>query len=160
MFLVAVIVFLVIPIVEITAMVLVADAIGVGPMLASLVAISLIGAWLVKREGIAVMGRFRRSTANGEIPTTELLEGFLLFCAGVLCVVPGFVTDLIGLSLLVPVVRSMARGRLTRRFGFLSSMPGGRSFRRRQVVDVEWIGDVTPSESSPEAPIAIEPRHD
>jgi len=159
-FLVAVIVFLVIPIVEITAMVLVADAIGVWPMLASLVVISLVGAWLVKREGISVMARFRRTTANGEIPTTELLDGFLLFCAGVLCVVPGFVTDVIGLLLLVPVVRSMTRGRLSRRFGFLTSMSSGRSFRRREVVDVEWIGDVTPASSSPDAPIEIEPRRD
>lgn len=162
MFLVAVIIFLIIPIIEITAMVIVADAIGVWAMLASLILVSLLGAWLVKREGVGVVRRFRETTARGEVPTTEVLDGALIFAAGVLCVVPGFVTDAIGLLLLLPVVRAFGRRRITKRFRILGAVSGVRSFRRRSAIDVEWIGDVTPRDprSATSAPIELGPGRD
>src|SRR6478736_3289570 len=94
--------FVVAPIVELYVLVLVAGAIGWLPALASLLVVSFLGVWLVKREGLAVLRRMQESLNRGEVPTTEMVDGGLLVVAGAMCVVPGFVTDALGLLLLVP----------------------------------------------------------
>lgn len=142
---VLVIVFVVVPLIELAVIITVASAIGLVPTILALVLVSVLGAWLVKREGVGVMRRMQAALDRGEVPTREVLDGVLLMAAGVLCVVPGFVTDALGLLLLTPPVRSFVRSRIMRRLGRTGSMPGfGRTSARAAVVDVEWVGDVTP----------------
>lgn len=133
-------IFLVVPIAEITVMVLVADAFGVWPMLISLIAVSFFGGWLVKREGSAAVRRLRETVARGDIPAGEVLDTFLIFCAGVLCVVPGFITDAIGLLLLLPFLRKPVGKRIMNRSRILNVV----NRRQSRVINVEYIGDVTP----------------
>ena len=71
-----------------------------------MLAISLCGAWLVKRQGVGTLARMRAELDDGRIPTGPMTDGGLLAAAGFLLLVPGFVTDVFGLALLVPPVRA------------------------------------------------------
>lgn len=151
-------VFVVLPLIELGVVITVADWIGVLPTIAALIALSAFGVWLVRHEGLGVVRRTRAAIARGETPGSQVLDGALIAFAGVLCVVPGFVTGVCGLVLLVPPVRRLVGRRLVRRWDRLSSSVGFT--RRRQVVEVEWVGDVTPSRSAPSRPIELGPVDD
>ena len=104
------------PIAEIAVFLQVVSWIGVLNTLALMLAISLCGAWLVKRQGIGTLARMRAELDDGRIPTGPMTDGGLLAVAGFLLLVPGFVTDVFGLALLVPPVRGGVRRWLGRRF--------------------------------------------
>ena len=108
--------FLVVPIIELYLFVQVADAIGFGSTLFWIVAVSIIGAWLVKREGMGALRRANQRVAQGEVPTDELVNGILILFAGALMLTPGFLTDATGLLLLFPPTRALVRGSLKGRF--------------------------------------------
>jgi UPF0716 protein FxsA len=104
------------PLVEIAVFLQVVQWIGVLDTLAVMLAISLVGAWLVKRQGVGTLARMRRELDDGRIPTGPMTDGGLLALAGLLLFVPGFVTDAFGLLLLLPPVRALVRTWLGRRF--------------------------------------------
>jgi UPF0716 protein FxsA len=104
------------PVVEIAVFLQVVSWIGVLNTLALMLAISLCGAWLVKRQGIGTLARMRAELDDGRIPTGPMTDGGLLAAAGFLLLVPGFVTDFFGLALLLPPVRGGVRRWLGRRF--------------------------------------------
>jgi UPF0716 protein FxsA len=106
----------VVPIAEIAVMVKVADWIGVGQMIALLLSISIVGAWIVKRQGTGTLRRIRAELDAGRVPGAHLVDGGLLLVAGFLLLVPGFITSFFGLLLLLPPVRAFVRRRLGRRF--------------------------------------------
>jgi UPF0716 protein FxsA len=91
------------------------DAIGAGATIALLVASSLLGTWLLKHEGRAVWRRFAASVGEGRVPSRELVDGVLVIFGGALLIMPGFVTDAIGLVLLLPPTRPVGR-RLVQRW--------------------------------------------
>ena len=107
--------FLVVPIVELAVIIQVGQAIGVIDTLALLVVISLAGAWLVRREGMGVVRRIQHQMVAGQVPGTELVDGLLILLGGALLLTPGFVTDAVGLSLLLPPVRAAVRAVVARR---------------------------------------------
>ncbi|CAM8657303.1 FxsA Protein affecting phage T7 exclusion by the F plasmid [Acidimicrobiia bacterium] len=153
-------VFVIGPLIELYALVTVAGWIGWLPALALLGAMSLFGAWLVKREGLGVMRRMQETTGRGEVPANQVVDGGLLLLAGCLCIVPGFVTGTVGLLLLVPPIRVVVRNRLVPRWTGAMRVPGFSRFTRASVVDVEYIGDVTPKRTEPSAPIELGPAND
>lgn len=93
---------------------------------------ALLGAWLVRHEGVRCLRDIRKRLGRGELPTRSLLDGILILAAGVLLISPGVVTDLAGLSLLLPPVRRLVRFGLIHRFS-RRVLFGGAS-RRREVV--------------------------
>jgi UPF0716 protein FxsA len=109
-------IFVVVPLVEIAVLIQVGQWLGVLDTIGLLLLISLIGVWLVKRQGGGTLRRIREDLEYGRMPTDSLIDGGLLMTAGVLLLVPGFVTDFFGLLLLVPPVRAGARGLVRRRF--------------------------------------------
>ena len=122
------------PIVEIAVFLQVVAWIGVLDTLALMVAISLCGAWVVKRQGIGTLARMRAELDDGRIPTGPMTDGGLLALAGFLLLIPGFVTDVFGLALLVPPVRRGVRRGLGHRF----SVRAARARRvRTDYLDVE-----------------------
>jgi UPF0716 protein FxsA len=153
-------IFVIGPLLELYVLVSVAGWIGWFPALALLAAMSLFGAWLVKREGLGVMRRMQESAGRGEVPANQVVDGGLLLLAGCLCIVPGFVTGIVGLLLLVPPVRIFVRNRLVPRWTGALRVPGFSRFTRASVVNVEYIGDVTPKRTEPSAPIELGPAHD
>jgi UPF0716 protein FxsA len=150
--------FVVVPLVELYVLVAVAGAIGVFPALAILLGVSFLGVWLVKREGIGVLRRMQETLARGEMPANEMIDGGLLVVAGAMCLVPGFVTDAFGLLLILPPVRAFVRTRLIHRWTNGRGLAGtGGSFMQARVVDVEYIGDVTPRHGPSDPPIELGP---
>jgi UPF0716 protein FxsA len=101
--------FLVVPVLELYVIVEVAGSLGVVPTLALLIAVSLFGTWLVRREGLGVLRRSRQAVDRGDLPADELLNGLLILIAGILLLTPGFLTDAVGLLLLLPPTRALVR---------------------------------------------------
>lgn len=108
--------FLVVPLVELYVIIQVGQAIGALNTVGILLLDSLIGAWLMKREGLAVVRRLQTKIDHGEVPGSELVDAFLILFGGALMLTPGFVTDIIGMALLLPPVRIVVRRVLARRF--------------------------------------------
>ncbi|MEZ5262543.1 MAG: FxsA family protein [Acidimicrobiales bacterium] len=108
--------FLVVPIAELYVIVQVAQGFGILPTIALVVIVSAVGAWLCKREGLGLLRRVQREVDAGRVPTSALVDGFLVLFAGALLLTPGFLTDLLGLALLLPPVRAVVRAVLVRRF--------------------------------------------
>ena len=102
--------FLVVPFLELFVILKVGSLLGVVPTIVLLIVVSIVGAWLAKREGLGVVRRIQRSVQRGEMPTNELVDGALIVIAGALLVTPGFLTDVLGISLLLPPFRLAIRG--------------------------------------------------
>ena len=98
--------FIVVPLVELWVIGLVADALTLGPTLVLLLLDSVVGAVLVRREGSRAWQRFRQALAEGRVPDNEIIQGALLLFGGALLLTPGFVTDVVGLALVLPITRS------------------------------------------------------
>ena len=97
--------FIVVPVVELYVILQVGSLIGVLPTVALLVAVSLLGSWLIRREGMRAWRAFRSTLAHGRVPTNEVVDGALVLFGGALLLTPGFVTDLLGLALVFPPTR-------------------------------------------------------
>lgn len=133
-----VILFIVVPVAELWLILQVGSMIGVAPTIALLLLDSLIGAWLVKSQGSVVWSRFRKTVDAGRIPANEAVDGFLVILGGTLLLVPGFLSDVVGLVFVLPPTRKLLRGRairfVTRRTratfmgGFVADDTGMRDF--------------------------------
>ena len=104
-----------VPLVEISVFIEVGGQIGPLQTIGLTVLTAVVGLYLVRLEGLAVMVRMRQLMALGEAPILEMFHGFFLFFAGVLLLIPGFVSDVIGGLLLIPMIRNLlARPAVTR----------------------------------------------
>ena len=127
-----VVLFIVVPIVELYVIIQVGQAIGVVPTLALLVADALLGSLLLRQQGRGAWRRFNAALNERRFPGREVADGLMIAVGGTLLLTPGFVTDIFGLALLIPPSRAVLRGLLrrvaARRFvvvGAASRMPGG-----------------------------------
>lgn len=100
-------IFIVIPIIELTVILQVSGAIGVLWTVLLILMTAMIGVTLLRQQGLATLMRAGQKMQQGQLPAQELAEGFLLALAGALLLTPGFVTDALGFSLLVPSVRKV-----------------------------------------------------
>ena len=116
MFVVLLLLLLGIPTAEIFFIIRVARDLGIPETIGLLVAVSIVGAWLVRRSGLGVMRQIQERLARGEIPGKELVDGLLILVGGLLMLTPGFLTDAVGLLLLVPPTRLALRALLVRRY--------------------------------------------
>jgi UPF0716 protein FxsA len=144
--------FIVVPLAELWAILAVGREIGVGPTILVLLADSVIGALLLRAQGRGAWRRFVAALEAGRLPNREIADGLLIMLGGAFLLTPGFLTDLVGLALLVPPTRALLRRALERgvarrltapaddpeRGGFTwragSSRPGARA---RRPFDVE-----------------------
>jgi UPF0716 protein FxsA len=115
--------FIGVPILEIAVFIQAGDLFGLWPTLGVVILTAIVGATLLRAQGLATLERARYSLDRGEIPVEEVFTGLCLLVAGALLLTPGFVTDSLGLLLFVPPVRHvighlvltrLARGRGTR----------------------------------------------
>jgi UPF0716 protein FxsA len=111
-----VILFVGVPFAELYVLIQVGHAIGVLDTLALLILVSVVGAWLAKREGLSVLRRMQAALDAGRVPGVELIDGFLILMAAALMLTPGFLTDIVAILLLLPPVRAAVRHTLRRRF--------------------------------------------
>ncbi len=115
MLVVLVVLLIGVPILELYVIVRVAVGIGTLETIGLLILVSVVGAWLVRREGLGVLARTRQRLARGQVPGNELVDGLLILVAGSLMLTPGFLTDALGLVLLVPPTRIAVRSVLVRK---------------------------------------------
>jgi UPF0716 protein FxsA len=110
----------------------VGNAIGLVPTLAILILAGFLGAALVRRQGRTAWERFNLALTNGRIPAGETFDGAMIVFGGALLLAPGFITDVVGLALLIPPTRAVFKAvvaRLARRriaFGWAIPSPGTR----------------------------------
>lgn len=97
--------FIIVPIIEITVLMQVGALIGPWPTVAIVIVSAWLGAKYVRQQGLATLQSVQTKMSQGEMPSGEIVTGLMLLVAGVLLVTPGFVTDIFGLSLLVPKIR-------------------------------------------------------
>lgn len=107
--------FLVIPIAEIYLLIEIGQVIGAPWTIVGVVSTALIGAWLVRLQGVLTLHRAVKNITSGELPAMELIEGLFLLIAGALLITPGFVTDTIGFLCLTTPIRRMFAGALLSR---------------------------------------------
>jgi UPF0716 protein FxsA len=106
-------VFLVVPLVELFVLIQVGEVIGAWPTIGLLVLSAVVGGWLVRREGRRAWQALTTALQSGRMPARELADAGLVLVGGVLMVAPGFVTDVVGILLVLPVTRPLARAALT-----------------------------------------------
>src|SRR5215204_340510 len=122
-----IVIFLVVPIAELYVILKVGDAIGAVPTIALLAADSVLGSMLLRAQGRSVWRRFNETMAAGRVPHRELIDGVLVIFGGAFLITPGFLTDIVGLCLLLPPTRAVIRRFLVRRLGRRVVVGGGRS---------------------------------
>jgi UPF0716 protein FxsA len=109
--------FIVVPLAELYVILKVGDAIGALWTILLLAADSVLGSLLLRAQGRSVWGRFNETMAAGRVPHRELIDGVLIIFGGAFLITPGFLTDIVGLLLLLPPTRSVVRRMLARRLG-------------------------------------------
>lgn len=125
------------PVAEVFVAIQVADAIGVLATLLLLVASLPIGIWALRSRGRAAWRRLGDAVALGRPPGRPVLDGALVLLGGLLMVVPGFITDAIGLFLLLPPTRALMRGALVRNLRSRLVLSATRFTRRARPYDVD-----------------------
>lgn len=140
--------FVVVPIIEIYVLIQVGQVIGPWWTILLLILDSAVGSWLIKREGGRAFRALRTALESGRMPADELADGALILVGGTLMLSPGFVLDILGVFLIVPLTRPLFRrvlaGLVTRRLTRVviadTTRPGGGSggpIIRGEVIDEE-----------------------
>ncbi len=124
--------FILLPIAELYVIIQVGGAIGVLPTLGLLLLDGFVGAALTRSQGRTAWVRFNRALSEGRVPARETFDGAMIIFGGALLLTPGFITDVVGLALLIPPSRALVRAlvaRLARRrisFGWTVASPPPR----------------------------------
>lgn len=101
-------IFVIVPLIEIYVLIQVGSQIGASTTIILVVSTALLGASLVRLQGLSALTRIHTALAQGETPAVPLLEGAMLLVAGALLLTPGFFTDALGFLVLVPRLREQA----------------------------------------------------
>ena len=112
-----ILVFLVLPVAELYVILKVGDSIGILWTLFLLAADSVLGALLLRAQGRTVWGRFNAALSEGRIPHREVMDGVLVIFGGAFLITPGFITDILGVLLLLPPTRAVVRRLIVQRLG-------------------------------------------
>jgi UPF0716 protein FxsA len=99
-------VFLLVPLVEIAFFVLIGQAVGLLPTLAGVLVTALIGALVLRVQGLSLLAEIRATMGQGQLPARALAEAMMVGVAGLLLLLPGYFSDLLGILLLIPPLRA------------------------------------------------------
>jgi UPF0716 protein FxsA len=135
------------PVIEIAVFIYVGQAIGVWKVIALVILSAILGALLLRYQSISVLRKINRDIRQGKAPEAGLVDGVLIVVGAILLIVPGFVTDAIGLVLMIPFVRSGIRHFVRSRIKVTSFRTGGRRGRgpRRGAGD-DGVVDLSPED--------------
>lgn len=151
-----VVLLLIVPLVELWVIVSVANSVGVPETILLLITISAVGAWLLKQQGTQTWHRLQLSLQRGAMPAEEVTDGALILFGGALLLTPGFLTDLVGLLLLLPPSRAVVKRAFRKVFALWLGKKTGLDPRRRpsdaRVVKVERVAGRPPTENPPVHP--------
>ncbi|MEM0908221.1 MAG: FxsA family protein, partial [Pseudomonadota bacterium] len=113
--------FLGFPIAEIAVFIMVGSAIGVLPTIALIILSAVLGLTLLRNRGLSALSRVRADLENDRVPADALAEAMSVAIAGILLIIPGFITDTIGLLLLLPGVRRGLGRKMSRSTTFVDA---------------------------------------
>ncbi|MFP4243935.1 MAG: FxsA family protein [Ectothiorhodospira sp.] len=170
------ILFFTIPLVEIYILIRVGGIIGVWPTVGLVVLTAVLGAYLLRRQGLATLTRMQRNLDQGELPAKELMEGVFLVIGGALLLTPGFFTDAFGFACLIPATRQVMARWLMRRGVFVARTQMHQAYTRRRpgagpgpgqgpgtpgghTIEGEWEREPEAGESGGEPPRREDPDH-
>lgn len=106
--------FIALPIVEIVVLIKIGAAIGALNTIGLMILSAIVGTALVRAQGLTTLMQARDSLARDIFPAKAMFDGLCLLIAGVLFIIPGFVSDAIGLALVLPPVRTLLRALIWR----------------------------------------------
>jgi UPF0716 protein FxsA len=133
--------FLLMPLLEIAGFVVVGSQVGVLGTIGLVVASAILGSVLLRVQGFGALRRAQVEAATGGTPDREIVHGAMILVAGILLIIPGFITDLVGLLLFLPPVRDLAWRALRARLVVVSSRDGFAASSRRsrdpRVIDLD-----------------------
>ncbi|MFP4472757.1 MAG: FxsA family protein [Candidatus Omnitrophota bacterium] len=104
-----VILFTVLPAVELALLIHVGTYIGAANTILLIIATGVAGAYLARLQGFLVVQRIQSSLNKGALPTDDMLDGLMIFAGGIVLLTPGFITDALGFLLLIPLTRSLIK---------------------------------------------------
>lgn len=104
-----IILFITLPIIELAVLLKVGSLIGIFPTVSLVIVTGVMGVWLIRQQGIAIMLEMRDLTTKGVFPADQIIEGVFIIIAGALLITPGFITDIFGFSILIPDIRFLYR---------------------------------------------------
>ncbi|MFZ1412745.1 MAG: FxsA family protein [Micropruina sp.] len=153
--------FIAVPILEVWLLTVVGTQIGLLPTVGILIAEAALGAWLMRREGAKAWKALQDSFNSGKMPAGELADAALVLVGGVLLMLPGFFTDVIGLLFLLPFTRPLARALI----GFVIARQVAKSgvdlsamrvrMDRSTVIEGETVPDPSPNSPKPSDPNTV-----
>lgn len=109
MFFYLILLFTILPALELAILIKVGSIFGVTWTILLIILTGVLGVSLAKIQGLTVLNKINSSLENGIMPTEEMLDGLLVFVGGILLLTPGFITDILGLLLLIPWSRSLTK---------------------------------------------------
>lgn len=139
------IIFVLIPLAEIMVFIKVSQYIGLGTALLMALCTAILGGYLVRQQGIAMLFSAKSTLDNGKLPSQEIFEGLCIVAAGALLITPGFISDTLGFLLLIPVLRTKLLEKLIASNKFtvsgFSQFDEAGTYKRPQdpnVIDVDY----------------------
>jgi len=109
MFIRLLIIFIIVPIIELYVLIEAGRQIGLGATIAMILLTGIAGAYLARSQGFNIINRIQNELNRGTLPTEELFDGAMILAGGLLLLTPGFCTDLFGFFLLTPATRSVMK---------------------------------------------------
>jgi UPF0716 protein FxsA len=116
------------PLAEIAGFVVVGRAIGLWWTLALVIGTGLLGAFLLRQQGLHLLRKLSQESQQGHLPASAVVNGAMIVVAGILLLLPGFLTDIVGLALFIPFVRQFLWSLVGRRV-IVVNRPGGAGGR-------------------------------
>ena len=107
--------FTVLPMVELVLLITVGREIGIANTMAIVVITGILGALLARSQGLSTLGRIQSSLRSGIMPANEIINGFMILAGGLLLITPGLITDAIGFLTLIPQTRSVIKSVLVKK---------------------------------------------
>ena len=104
-----VILFVVVPIIELALLIEIGQHIGVWPTLTIVILTGIAGAWLARLQGFMVLRTLQAELSQGILPAESILDGFLVLAGALLLLTPGILTDALGFALLIPLSRNVIK---------------------------------------------------
>lgn len=109
MFIKLLIIFIFIPLLEIYILLEAGRIVGLAPTISLIILTGIAGAWLARSQGVEILRRIQQETSMGQMPAGTLIDGALILVGGLLLLTPGFFTDALGFSFLIPLTRELWR---------------------------------------------------
>jgi len=126
-------VFLAVPLIEIAFFIVIGQAVGLWPTLAGVLLTAIIGAVVLRIQGLSLINEIRSSVGRGQLPARALADAMMVAIAGVLLLTPGYFTDLMGILLLIPPVRGAIYAFFRSRIQVVSTTTAGFGYSQKRV---------------------------